>query len=139
MSIDEVAHRAERGAADGVAARADLDAAVEALDVVFRCADGRLARQVTHEEFSLVVLHPEMRKTDREVWIESLADYELIEWELRDERLDLVDGTAAHHRRAWRVSRSDGVRQSGEILVTDHWIRGVDAWRVWQRTITPLG
>mgnify|MGYP002393175012 CR=1 FL=1 len=113
---------------------------MDALDTVFRRADRRLASLVTHEEFAIVIMLPEMRAVDRGAWIDGLQDYELVEWDLHDERFDLVGGdSAVHHRRARRVSRSGGVTQSGEILVTDNWKRGSDAaWRVWQRAVTPL-
>lgn len=140
MSTDAEPDVSARRVEDGPVVPRELRIVMDALDTVFRRADVEIANLVAHEKFAIVSMLPEMRVLSRDAWLEGLNDYELVEWDLHEERFDLVDGAAAaHHRRAWRVSLSSGVTQSGEILVTDHWKRGSDAaWRVWQRTVTPL-
>lgn len=101
--------------------------------------DVEAAADFLHEDYALVIVHPEsatMRRTD---WLGALPSYVIHRWNPAPPVVDIQGGFALVHQRVDMEATVFGQDRSGLFILTDCWRRDPDgAWRVWRRYSTPL-
>jgi hypothetical protein len=51
--------------------------------------DGSTAARILHDEFALVLVHPEPARVEREEWLRTLVGYEIASWAVRGSAWDV--------------------------------------------------
>ena len=111
---------------------------MSAFDTAVSKRDPRLADSVLHQDFALVLVHPNAATMPRERWLEVLPDYVVHEYEIQEQALDIDDAVAAVLTRVFMRATVLGQPRDGIFAISDFWRQGPEGWRVWRRHSTPL-
>ncbi|MEO8328451.1 MAG: nuclear transport factor 2 family protein [Candidatus Nanopelagicales bacterium] len=100
--------------------------------------DQRLATQILHPDYELVLLHPRLARVPRASWIDMLPDYVVDSYRVEEEVVEELADLAVVFHRAHMAATVLGEDRSGTFVITDVWRMGADGWQVWRRHSTPL-
>ena len=114
----------------------DADAAwLEAL----LARDEAAAATILHDEYALVLVHPQPARVERDEWLRTLAGYVITSWSVRGSAWDVRPDLAVHLQLVEMQATVFDADRSGLFAMSDTWLRGGDGtWRVWRRHSTPM-
>lgn len=117
------------------------DELLEAAAAFQRCIEQRdheAAERILHEDYALVLVHPQPALMPRARWVEVLGDYVVHDYRVEHSHVDVDGDTATILTRAVQHATVLGEDRSGTIVISDVWRRSPTGWRVWKRHSTPL-
>ena len=109
----------------------------EVFDRAVKERDRRLAEDVLHPAYALVLVHPAPTRMPRARWLEVLADYVVHTWETREQVVEVHDQVGTVLTLLEMEATVLGEDRSGLFVTTDTWLRD-ETWQVWRRHSTPL-
>jgi hypothetical protein len=95
------------------------------------------ADAVLHDEYALVLVHPQPTRVERAEWLRVLPGYVVGQWVDEQSAWDIRGDLAVHLRLVRMRATVFGVDRSGLFTISDTWLRTPDGWRVWIRHSTP--
>ena len=101
-------------------------------------SDVSLADDVLDDEYSLVLVQPAPASMSRARWLEVLPSYEVHDYEIEEQAVDVIGDVAAVLQRVRMSATVLGEDRSGVFVISDVWRRRGDRWLVWRRHSTPL-
>ena len=116
---------------------AEVRAAATEFSEVIRRRDVKAAELILGAEYALMA--PGSGETSRAKWLASLPDYVVHSYEFLDVNIH-VYGEAAMMRSRYKQSATvAGKDRSGELLVTDVWVKRDHRWQIVARHTSFLG
>jgi ketosteroid isomerase-like protein len=119
-------------------ARREVAEAAVRWDRAIKERDVSAAEEVLHEEYALVLIHPERAVMFRDQWLTLLPDYVVDEWTIEDQVIDIDNDVAVVLQRVNMKATVVGQDRSGTFVISDLWRRTSAGWKVWRRHSTPL-
>ncbi len=111
-------------------------------DAAFRSAllgrDIDAAQEILHEQYALVLVHPEAARMERDEWLRLLPDYLVEHFTDLHSQWDIDDELAVHLHLVEMSASVLGADRSGLFAITDTWLRTPVGWKVRLRHSTPL-
>jgi ketosteroid isomerase-like protein len=114
-----------------------LGAEREWLDAI-RGKDAARCERILAPEYTLFTVGPwGAGHLPRARWLEVLRDYDLAEARFDEHRVLSFGDVAVFQARYWQRATVRGADRSGEMLLTDVWVRKGGSWQVVARQTTP--
>jgi len=122
-----------------MAARDELEARNAAWEQALLTRNVEAAADFLHEDYALVIVHPEPATMRRADWLGALPAYVIHRWSPAAPIIDVQGEMGLVHHRVDMDATVFGQDRSGLFILTDCWLHGPDgAWRVWRRYSAPL-
>jgi ketosteroid isomerase-like protein len=116
----------------------DLTERIREFDRVVIERDQDAARAVLDDDYALVLVQPSPARMPRDRWLEVLPDYVVHDYAVEELVVEADGDAAAVLQRVRMQATVLGEDRSGTLVISDHWRRRADGWRVWRRHSTPL-
>jgi ketosteroid isomerase-like protein len=116
---------------------AEVRAAAAAFSEVIQRRDVKAAELVLGAEYALMA--PGSGETSRAKWLANLPDYIVHSYEFLDVKIQVYGETAVMRSRYKQAATVAGKDRSGEMLLTDVWVKRDHRWQIVARHTSFLG